>query len=235
MNIRTLRADEIECRVQQVKQNGCVLLLYKDARCDMRILDEVFQIDGWKREHNLIDGKLFCTVSIWSDRLNQWITKQDVGTESNTEKEKGQASDSFKRACFNLGIGRELYSSPFTWINLNSNEVKQEGNKYKLDYKVKFEVKAIEYNENREISKLVIMDQNGKERFTFNKTEKPQISAEMVKTIYGMAIKKGYTEGQVDSTSKKDYGKNILSLDLEEYKKLKDKVEKLESKIKVEA
>lgn len=176
MNIRTLRADEIECRVQQVKQNGCVLLLYKDARCDMRILDEVFQVDGWKREHQLIDGKLFCTVSIWSDRLEQWITKQDVGTESNTEKEKGQASDSFKRACFNLGIGRELYSAPFTWINLNANEVKQNGAKYQLDYKVKFEVKEIEYDSNREISKLVIIDQNGKERFKFNANKKVEVS-----------------------------------------------------------
>ena len=179
MKIRTLRADEIECRVQQVKQNGCVLLLYKDARCDMRILDEVFGIDGWEREHQVVNGNLYCTVRVWSEKRNQWISKQDVGTESNTEKQKGEASDSFKRACFNIGIGRELYSAPFTWISLGKDEVKEEktakGTRYSLDYKVKFEVKEIEYDENREISKLIIVDQNGKERFRLNPSKSQKI------------------------------------------------------------
>ncbi|WP_228370420.1 hypothetical protein [Gottschalkia acidurici] len=53
MNIRTLRADEIECRVQTVKQNGCSLLLFKDARCDMKILDETFGIMGCKESMSL--------------------------------------------------------------------------------------------------------------------------------------------------------------------------------------
>ena len=201
MKIRTLRTSEIECRVQQVKSNGCVLLLYKDARCDMRILDEVFGIDGWEREHQVVNGNLYCTVRIWSEKRQQWISKQDVGTESNTEKQKGEASDSFKRACFNIGIGRELYSAPFIWINLDKSEVQEENRRYKLDYKVKFEVKEIEYNEDREISKLVIIDQNGKERFSYgnakNKTKAK--SNPLLEEVYKMAKERGFSRSSVDN------------------------------------
>ena len=114
--IRELRADEIEARVGVVRKNGISLLLYKDARCDMNILDETFGITGWKRHHELINGSLFCTVSI-RDENGEWISKQDVGVESYTEAVKGAASDSFKRACFNIGIGRELYTAPFIWVS----------------------------------------------------------------------------------------------------------------------
>ena len=116
--IRTLLADEIECRVGTINEKGCTLLLYKDARVDMRLLDEFFGPTNWKRSHELINGNLFCTVSIWDNEKKEWVSKQDVGTESNTEKEKGQASDAFKRACFNWGIGRELYSAPFIYMVL---------------------------------------------------------------------------------------------------------------------
>lgn len=167
MNIRNLRADEIECRVQQVKSNGCALLLYKDARCDMKILDETFGIFGWQRKHEIVNGNLFCTVSIWDKENKMWIDKQDVGTESNTEKEKGQASDAFKRACFNIGIGRELYSTPFIWINLNTDERKENNGKFALDLKVKFKVSEIKYTDEKEIETLIITDQNNKQRFVF--------------------------------------------------------------------
>ena len=205
MEIRTLRADEIECRVQQVKANGCVLLLYKDARCDMRILDEVFGIDGWEREHQAVNGNLYCTVRIWSEKRNQWISKQDVGTESNTEKQKGEASDSFKRACFNIGIGRELYSAPFIWISLSKGEISEKNGRCSLDYKVKFEVKEIEYDEHREISKLIIIDQEGKERFKFIKKtkqakEKSIKENKLLEDIYIMANKKGYSKEIVNKT-----------------------------------
>ena len=205
MEIRTLRADEIECRVQQVKTNGCVLLLYKDARCDMRILDEVFGIDGWEREHQVVNGNLYCTVRVWSEKRNQWISKQDVGTESNTEKQKGEASDSFKRACFNIGIGRELYSAPFIWISLGKGEISEKNGRCSLDYKVKFEVKEIEYDEHREISKLIIIDQEGKERFKFIKKtkqtkEKSIKENKLLEDIYIMANKKGYSKEIVNKT-----------------------------------
>ena len=111
---RYLTADEIECRVATVSEKGCSLLLYKDARCDMNILDETFGPMNWRRSHTRDNAN--CIVSIWDDEKQQWIDKEDTGTESFTEKEKGLASDSFKRACFNWGIGRELYTAPFIWI-----------------------------------------------------------------------------------------------------------------------
>ena len=113
---RDLRADEVECRIGQVNKQGkgLTLLLYKDARCDMNILDETVGAENWQREHYECKGNMYCKVGIFCD--GQWVWKSDCGTESNTEAEKGEASDSFKRACVNWGIGRELYTSPFIWI-----------------------------------------------------------------------------------------------------------------------
>jgi hypothetical protein len=110
MEFRLLKPDEIEVRISRINKGGVSCLLYKDARCDMRILDETIGADKWQRNHELINGNLFCNVGILTD--NGWIWKQDVGTESYTEATKGEASDSFKRACFNWGIGRELYTAP---------------------------------------------------------------------------------------------------------------------------
>ena len=140
---RLLKADEIECRVAQVKATGIALLLYKDARCDMNILDETVGAFKWKREHSR-DNKN-CTVSIWSDDLNQWISKEDTGSESNTAKEKGLASDSFKRACFNWGIGRELYTAPFIWIPSDKCTIK-DGKCYDKFYvaKITYDGKSID-------------------------------------------------------------------------------------------
>lgn len=115
MQFRDLTAQDVEVRVAQVKEGkGCSLLLYKNARCDMNILDETFGMQNWQREHYECKGNLFCRVGIRFDE--EWIWKSDCGTESNTEAQKGEASDSFKRACFNWGIGRELYTAPFIWV-----------------------------------------------------------------------------------------------------------------------
>ena len=114
--IRSLHADEIECRVGSIGEKGISLLLYKNARVDQAILDEVFGIYGWQRSHMMIGNSLYCTVSIWDPEKKTWISKQDVGTTGDFEKEKSAASDSFKRACVNLGIGRELYTAPFIFI-----------------------------------------------------------------------------------------------------------------------
>ena len=111
---RDLRADEIECRVAQANEYGVSLLLFKDARCDQNILDETVGEFGWMRSHTRDTAN--CIVSIWDHEKKQWVSKEDTGTESYTEKEKGLASDSFKRACFNWGIGRELYTAPFIKI-----------------------------------------------------------------------------------------------------------------------
>lgn len=162
--IRTLRADEIEARIATATAKGCSLLLYKDARCDQRMLDEVFGIMNWQRNHVVIDGNLYCNVSVWDKEKGQWVTKQDVGTESYTEKEKGQASDSFKRACFNFGIGRELYTAPFVWVSLTPADLGSNGKP-----KTKFKVKEIGYSDKREIESLVIVDEKGAVRYKFDK------------------------------------------------------------------
>lgn len=130
IEFRALKEDEIDVRVAMCRQNGVSLLLYKDARVDMRILDETFGQFGWKRSHQLIGDRLYCTVEIYDEDNDTWVFKQDVGTESNTEKEKGQASDSFKRACFNVGIGRELYTAPFIWVPNTLCEIQQRDGKW---------------------------------------------------------------------------------------------------------
>lgn len=166
LKFRALHADEIDVRVQSVVKGGCILLLYKDARVDMCLLDEVVGPMHWQRDHLLINNNLYCRVSIWDEKTEQWISKCDVGTESNTEATKGEASDSFKRACFNWGIGRELYTSPFIYVSLTEQELVNG----KLSPKVKFSVKAIEYTEQdgkRTISKLVIVDNKDVDRYTF--------------------------------------------------------------------
>jgi hypothetical protein len=131
LEFRELRADEIDCRVGMCRPNGCTLLLYKDARCDMNILDESVGAMNWQRKHTRDNAN--CIVSIWDDDKKQWIEKEDTGTESNTEAEKGLASDSFKRACFNWGIGRELYTAPFIWIPSDKYE-KNDKNQPKVGF-----------------------------------------------------------------------------------------------------
>lgn len=155
-----------------MKSDGCSLLLYKDARVDMRLLDETFGAMNWKRSHEVIDGNLYCTISVWDENKKEWVSKQDVGTESNTEKEKGQASDSFKRAGFNWNIGRELYTAPFIWIKLEASEVSNKNGKPSTY--TKFLVKEIGYNEQREINKLVITDEKGRVRYSVGSTVKPE-------------------------------------------------------------
>lgn len=170
--IRPLTKDEIECRVSQcgVSQYGawCILMLYKDARVDMRILDEVYGKNNWQREHTMIGDRLYCTISIWDAEKKQWIKKQDVGTESNAEPEKGQASDAFKRAGFNVGIGRELYTAPLIRINLKNGEFKvdkDKNGKDRVSTYMKFNVKDITHNEDGSIKSVVITDEKGCIRF----------------------------------------------------------------------
>ena len=165
LNFRMLNADEIDCRVGTVTDKGVSLLMYKDARVDMRLLDEVVGPMNWKRNHELINGNLFCTVSIRDEKTGEWVSKQDVGVESNTEKEKGQASDAFKRACFNWGIGRELYTCPFVWITLAENEWKM-GTGGKKQPRTRFYVKDIQYKDGK-VTKLVIVDDGGRVRYSF--------------------------------------------------------------------
>ena len=161
MKFRKLRADEIDCRVSTVSEKGCSLLLYKDARCDMNILDETVGSMNWQRKHTRENAN--CIVAIWDANKGAWIEKEDVGTESNTEKEKGLASDSFKRACVNWGIGRELYTAPFIWIPAELAGVTPD-NRTRSGYtcKERFEVSEIDYDDKGNISKLTVVNRKTK-------------------------------------------------------------------------
>lgn len=153
ISIRPLKADEIDVRVGGVtEKHGGFLLLYKDARCDMKILDEVFGPFNWQRKHENIEGQLFCTVSVYDEQKKMWISKQDVGVESYSDEVKGRASDAFKRACFNFGIGRELYTAPFIWIP-------DKGATRESWRRKKFRVKEIAYDSDKNITDLVVEEQ----------------------------------------------------------------------------
>ena len=166
--IPLLTANDVECRIKKITNEGAVLLLYKTARVDMRILDEVYGSMNWQRHHEVINNNLFCTISVWDSEKSQWVSKQDVGTESNAEAEKGQASDAFKRSGFAWGIGRELYDAPFIWIS------------GKVDKYDRFHVTDIQYDrEKQEFTRLVIFDDKGKERYRLGtKTDRPQKSTD---------------------------------------------------------
>ena len=177
---RKLNANEISVRIGRLKYDdakkitGASLLLYKDARVDMKILDEMYGTFGWQKSYEKIGDSLFCKISVFDTAKNQWISKEDVGTESNMEAAKGEASDAFKRAGFNFGIGRELYTSPFIWIS---------GDLLKDKYD-KFSVTEIGYTDD-EISYLKITnDTKHIVVFQFNnmKITTDSIRAEMTRT-----------------------------------------------------
>ena len=167
---RDLKENEIDCRVSQINEKGLTLLLYKDARVDMDILDETVGAKNWKRSHTRDNAN--CTIEIWDEDKKQWISKEDTGTESFTEKEKGLASDSFKRAGVNWGIGRELYTAPFIYIPLKDKEGQDnfeltEKNNKKTTY-TKFVVEKIQVT-NKEITALSIKNNKGKRVFIYQK------------------------------------------------------------------
>ena len=154
MKFRLLNENEIDCRVSTCSEKGVSLLLFKDSRVDMNLLDETVGPMNWQRSHTRDNAN--CIVSIWDSEKNQWVSKEDTGTESFTEKEKGLASDSFKRACFNWGIGRELYTAPFIWVMAsNVKLIDKSGKKSTYD---KFKVKSIGYTDAGIINALEIVN-----------------------------------------------------------------------------
>jgi hypothetical protein len=161
---RALKPDEVEVRVGMTAATGFSLLLYKNARCDMAILDETVGPMNWQRHHTKDNAN--CVVALWCDNKKEWIEKEDTGTESNQDAEKGLASDSFKRACFNWGIGRELYTSPFIWVSVKEGDPKAVAKKFKGDVKV-LEVK------DGKIVDLVIVDGRGQEVYKMRRGSAP--------------------------------------------------------------
>lgn len=203
---RDLTAEEIECRVQSIKQNGLVLLLYKDARCDMNILDETVGAENWQREHYECKGNLFCRVGIKCGE--EWVWKADCGTESNTEAQKGEASDSFKRACFNWGIGRELYTSPFIWINSCHCNIKENeyGGKKSYSCYDKFVVEAVKI-ENKKIVGLTIKNTtSGNVVFTYGEGIPKQEEVKPDKIHIDALIKTAQVKGVAIDRLLKKYG-----------------------------
>ena len=187
--IRLLSKEDIDVRVAQTNiynNNGqqvvkVNLLLYKNARVDMKILDELFTPMGWKRTHKLIGDRLYCCVEVYNPETKEWICKEDVGVESNTEAEKGQASDSFKRACVNWGIGRELYTAPRITIELNDSEYTKDQNS-RIKVWAYFSVKSIRYDsKTRIITSLEIQDKYGNVRFTMGQSGQQTQTSQAVK------------------------------------------------------
>lgn len=246
--IRSLKPEEIEIRIQQITAKGVQLLLYKDSRCDKRILDETFGINGWKNRYEEIKGNLFCTISIWDDEKKQWVDKCDCGVESNGNdgnEKKGEASDSFKRAGFNVGIGRELYTRLFYFANVPTK--KNDKGKYELENKYeKFTVAEISTNEETEkIEKIKIADSKGKIVFSYGYSQSKEgknvtsreskidkniemVNAEQIKKIHMLFSKIEKTEKQVFKNFPNDKAKENV------YNQFKVKSSKELTKIKAD-
>lgn len=152
-----LEAREISCRVQQISERGLSLLLYVTSRAGQNKLDEKYGELGWKDSYSVKDGQLFCSISAWNKEIKEWVQKEDVGTASYTEKEKGRASDAFKRACVKHGIARELYSAPFIYIPAGQCNIKNRKDKYYTNDR--FLVNKITYTARGEIDELEIVNQ----------------------------------------------------------------------------
>lgn len=159
MEFRDLKEEEIKIRIATISKKGASLLLFKDARCDMDILDETVGAMHWQRHHTRDNQN--CIVSIYCTEKNEWIEKEDTGTESFTEKEKGLASDSFKRACVNWGIGRELYTAPFIWVKAVDIDILEHNGKFKTYDK--FIVEKIQIT-NKVITGISIINTSKKKR-----------------------------------------------------------------------
>ncbi len=177
-DFRKLKANEIDVRVGNVAKDKTwiTLLLYKNARVDMDVLDEAVGKENWQREHKRDNAN--CVVSIYDDAKKEWVSKEDTGTESFSDAEKGLASDSFKRACVNWGIGRELYTAPVIFLRGNAEVLKKDT----------YSVKEIEYNDDREITKIVIVNKKGEIVFpaptSKKETSNKPINADQIKKIH---------------------------------------------------
>lgn len=213
MSFRDLNVDEIECRISQVKEKGLILLLYKDARCDMKILDETLGFENWQRDHKECKGNLFCGIGIWDEKKSQWVWKWDCGTESYTEKEKGEASDSFKRAGFNWGIGRELYTAPFIYVQGSACEILTDKNGNLKCYD-KFEVTHVKI-EDKQITELKIANKSrGIECFSWkldkstktNYIEDKKLDIKTATSLYELLISKGWSDEKITKNLQVNFG-----------------------------
>lgn len=155
IKFRTLKANEIEVRTQSVKNGKANMLLYIDSRAVVKLLDETVGNMNWQSEFYTVNNQTMCKISIYDDDRNIWISKSDTGSESNIEAEKGLISDCYKRVLSRWGV-TELYSSPkITW---DDDGYGNSG----------YKVSEIDYNEDREITHLVIVNRFNKEVFRWD-------------------------------------------------------------------
>lgn len=231
LSFRLLEASEIDCRIATVSEKGVSLLLYKDARVDQNILDETVGPMNWQRSHSRDNAN--CTVSLWDEDKKQWVSKEDTGTESYTEKEKGLASDSFKRACFNWGIGRELYTAPFIWIPAGNCKVTESGRtdaRGKAIYTCndRFTVSRIGYDEERNINDLVIKCKNSVVFSMKSKPDQPEYATEEMRQTF---LSECNRIGKPKSAILKAIGGTTLAeLTIDQFKRAMAAFEKTQSK-----
>lgn len=189
--IRLLTENDVELRIRKITETKkgvfVTLLVYKEARTDMDILDEAFGPMNWQRKHKLIGNAMYCAISVWDAEKKQWVEKEDAGKESYSEAEKGQASDSFKRSGVNWGIGRELYNAPKMRIKLEADEyIKEDGNI--ITYK-SFSVKSMVYDkESSRYTVFTVVDEDGNERFSLKKPTVKRIDTKNRKKEDGIAV-----------------------------------------------
>jgi len=161
---RQVEAKDIDFRVQSINKGGyATVLAYKDARYDMNVLDDVVGPENWQKDYKIIDGNLYCGIGVYTEK--GWVWKWDVGTESNTEKEKGQASDAQKRAGFAWGIGRELYDFPVIAVKLNAGEFEDRSGKMVATYKLNIRKWNWEVFHEATGIHVRVSDENGEVRF----------------------------------------------------------------------
>lgn len=171
---RDLTAEEIEVRVSRVTNAGVELLLYKDSRCDMRILDETFGVENWQNRFYECKGTLFCEVSFLVERadgLREWISKSNAGSPSNMEAVKGEASDALKRSCFTLGIGRELYTAPRIFVYADKCKAIKEGKNGKMQCYDRFHVEKVRIEDGQITGISIWNDTTGHRCFVWQKGE----------------------------------------------------------------
>ena len=163
---KPLTIDQVSFRVQSISAKGWAKVLpYKSARTDMQRLDDVCGM-LWQRDHRIIDGNLYCGIGIKVG--DEWVWRWDVGTESSAEKEKGEASDSFKRSGSNWGIGRELYAWPKIFLQLSPDEFTANGNKGKQTFKLDLDKWRWSFTDESN-TRLIGHDQSGLPRFDSSK------------------------------------------------------------------
>lgn len=211
-DIRTLKADEIEVKVKQIGEKGCLLLLYKTARTDRQMLDEIFGPMNWTSDYREIKGNLYCGIGCREKLEQPFVWKWDCGVESREDGEgnekKGEASDSFKRAGFQWGIGVELYTSPFIWASVPTMIDERNSHSTKTSYKLSdrfmsFSVAHINYNDDRKISELLIVDNKGNEVFAFPKKKAVRTEFEKDATQQKKAITKAVQNKVVEAPKPK--------------------------------